>query len=400
MPSTSPSWSVAPSSQPSTSPPCWVVNINIEHDNYPHEITWTMSKITDISKINNVTQADNMIVAEGCYSNTDDVTADGCPEEAVDKLCLQEGSYEFTIRDKYGDGISDPAGYYVIASNGDEIKRGGGDNGFKDVETTVFAMPLLEKPSTQPSISYYPTYQPSISAQPTTSSSPTEECWFVNINIEHDYPEDITWAMSKIIDISNEKNDTQADNMIVAEGCYPSLGTYNQDCLEEAVGKLCLQEGRYEFTIQNRDTGIYDPGYYVITSNGEEIKRGGGNNGFEYKETTVFNMPLLEKPSTQPTFSILPTNSLIPSSSPSVEFVCQVVSTKKECIKQLDSCMWDNEMDICIDAATSFPTFSPSTMPTSTSAYPRTSPPSIITPFPTESGGFNCPAVSLAICFD
>jgi len=345
-----------------------------------------MSKITDISSDNNDTQADNMIVAEGCYPSpwTYGDTIDGCPEEGVDKLCLQKGSYEFTIRDIYG-GISDP-GYYVISSNGEEIKRGGGDSGFKDKEITVFAMPLLEKPSTQPSISYSPTNETSISAQPTTSLYPTEDCWFVDIDIEHEYPEDITWTMSKLIDdISNDNNATQVDNMIVAEGCYPN-NAYNRDCLEEAVDKLCLQEGSYEFTIQNRNgVGIYDPGYYVITSNGEEIKRGGGDSGFKDKEITVFDMPLLEKPSTQPTSTILPTNSLMPSSTPSVEFVCQIVSTKKECIKQSDSCMWDNEKDICIDAATSFPTFSPSTMPTSTSIYPRTSPPN--TPWPTESGG-------------
>ena len=246
-------------------------------------------------------------------------------------------------------------------------------------------------PSASPSWSVAPSTEPSISPS-------TQECWVVNINIEHDnYPREITWTMSKITDISSDNNDIQADDIIVAEGCYDD----DQDCLEEAVDKLCLQEGRYEFTIRDIvGDGISDPGYYVITSNGEEIKRGGGNSGFKYEETTVFDMPLLEKPSTQPTSSILPTNSLMPSSSPSVEFVCQVVSTKKECIKQSDSCMWDNEKDICIDAATSFPTFSPSTMPTSTSTYPRTSPPNIITPFPTESGGFNCRAVSLAICFD
>lgn len=181
--------------------------------------------------------------------------------------------------------------------------------------------------------------------------------------------------MSKITDISNDNNVTQADNMIVAEDCYSNTDDDTTDgCPEEAVDKLCLQEGRYEFTIRDSvGDGIDDPGYYVITSNGDEIKRGGGDNGFEDVETTVFDMPLLEKPSAQPTSSILPTSSLMPSSSPSVEFVCQVVSTKKECIKQSESCMWDNEKDICIDAA------SPNT------------------PFPTETGGFNCPPVSLVM---
>jgi len=200
--------------------------------------------------------------------------------------------------------------------------------------------------------------------------------------------------MSKIADINNDNNDTLKDNMIVAEGCYSNIDDDTTDgCPEEAVDKLCLNEGRYEFTIRdNVGDGIDDPGYYAIASNGDEIKRGGGDNGFKDEETTVFTMPLVEKPSTQPTSSELPTNSLLPSSSPSSEFACEVVSTKKQCIKQSESCMWDNVKDICIDAATSFPTFSPSTMPTSTSTYPRTSPP--ITTFPTYQPTPNTPQLN------
>ena len=60
-------------------------------------------------------------------------------------MCLHEGIYEFIIQDRrgdHGDGILDP-GYYSLMSNGVEIKRGGGNNGFKDEEKTDFSIPLL-----------------------------------------------------------------------------------------------------------------------------------------------------------------------------------------------------------------------------------------------------------------
>ena len=88
MPSTSPSWSVAPSTEPSTSPPtqeCWVVKINLESNESP-KISWA------IYSDNNSTQ---VVLSEGCYSsNTDDNdwTRD-CLDEA--EVCLQEGSYKF-----------------------------------------------------------------------------------------------------------------------------------------------------------------------------------------------------------------------------------------------------------------------------------------------------------------
>ena len=45
----------------------------------------------------------------------------------------------------------------------------------------------------------------------------------------------------------------------------------------------------YKFTIQAQLwNGIEEPGYYVISSNGEEIKRGGT---WEYTETTEFSIP-------------------------------------------------------------------------------------------------------------
>lgn len=90
-----------------------------------------------------------------------------------------------------------------------------------------------------------------------------------------------------------------------------------------------------------------------------------------------------------PSPSTAPSNSLLPSSTPSIaptRFNCEAITTKKECIKQSESCIWDNEKDICNDAASLFPTFSPTSM-----FLPNT-------PFPMETGGVNCPQASDVGC--
>lgn len=54
-------------------------------------------------------------------------------------LCLPVGDYTFVIRDDNGDGISSP-GYYALAMEGEEFKRGGGDGGFQTVDSIPFAV--------------------------------------------------------------------------------------------------------------------------------------------------------------------------------------------------------------------------------------------------------------------
>ena len=66
---------------------------------------------------------------------------------------------------------------------------------------------------------------------------------------------------------------------------------YDFDPQSLKVQSVCLKFGVYEFTIQAQLwNGIAEPGYYAITSNGEEIKRGGT---WEYTETTEFSIPAM-----------------------------------------------------------------------------------------------------------
>ena len=96
------------------------------------------------------------------------------------------------------------------------------------------------------------------------------------------YPSGTSWYISKIADA----NGIYLEETEIVE---MSEDYYDIDPQSLKVQTVCLNEGRYEFTIQAQLwNGIAEPGYYVITSNGEEIKRGGT---WEYTETTKFSIP-------------------------------------------------------------------------------------------------------------
>jgi hypothetical protein len=136
-------------------------------------------------------------------------------------------------------------------------------------------------PSVSPTFSTSPSSWPSIISQ-----HPTYLCFFVDVNIFTDlYPGDISWT------ISNEVTDGEQNDG--AEFIATSEMYLEQDSL--VVSYVCLFEGNYTFTIRDSGgDGIIDPGYYSVTSNGIEIKRGGGsNNGFQEEETVSFSVPVL-----------------------------------------------------------------------------------------------------------
>ena len=99
-----------------------------------------------------------------------------------------------------------------------------------------------------------------------------------------DYPSGTSWYISKIAD-ANEISLDEAEIVEMSEDYYD----VNPQSLK-VQSVICLFEGVYEFTIQAQLwNGIAEPGYYVISSNGEEIKRGGT---WEYTETTEFSIPI------------------------------------------------------------------------------------------------------------
>lgn len=70
---------------------------------------------------------------------------------------------------------------------------------------------------------------------------------------------------------------------IYASGTVPSQSLYTHTvCVPNNVG--CLQFNIYD----SFGDGIYSPGYYTVTVDGNQIAMGGGSTGFSYQETTDF----------------------------------------------------------------------------------------------------------------
>lgn len=150
-PSTSPSTSQSPSIDCSNVR----TEINILTDQSPQETNWILSKIT----------------------TTDDITIlEGNPQEKgsyyTDEICLEDGEYNFTIYDSYGDGICciGGDGYYSISLDGIVIAKGGD---FGTNETVSFSIPYDKFPSQSPSMSLTPTIVPSLSVVPSASLRPS-----------------------------------------------------------------------------------------------------------------------------------------------------------------------------------------------------------------------------------
>ena len=128
-PSTSPSSSLAPTTalRPSSSPTetCWQVDINVVFDQWASQTSW------DVQRTNAV--GDNTILKEFIGTDSDD------SETRQESICLQEGEYQFTMYDSFGDGISEP-GSYNVTSYGEIIKEGGE---FVSSESTLFSIPFV-----------------------------------------------------------------------------------------------------------------------------------------------------------------------------------------------------------------------------------------------------------------
>ena len=141
-------------------------------------------------------------------------------------------------------------------------------------------------PFVSPSSSGVPTSKPS------TSLSPTDVCFWVEVNIFSDgNPYEISWVLNKIGDENG--NHLGGVKLVKASEDYSGL---EPESLKMHTFRLC--EGMYEFTIRDSyGDGIADPGYYSLTSDGAMIVEGGQ---FEYYESTAFALPFVAKPTIQP----------------------------------------------------------------------------------------------------
>jgi len=115
------------------------------------------------------------------YSGTDD-DANTLRKES---MCLEEGQYEFTIYDSYGDGLLFFSGHYNVTSYGELIVEGAE---FEHSEATSFSIPVPTALSAHPSESFSPSMSPTSppSTHPSESFSPTETCYWIDVSVVFD----------------------------------------------------------------------------------------------------------------------------------------------------------------------------------------------------------------------
>ena len=262
---------------------CYSVDIAIAFDDKPKDSVW------DIKRVDPIGSNEVLKVSRG--------TSDDAFKLRKESVCLTAGVYQFTMHDEKptGGGLSYP-GYYNVSSRGDPIVKG--REFFMCNSTTTFALPLTATPSMMPSETASPTYSPSYvpseppstsptisptvtlqpSPSPSVSFSPTKTCYWIDIVVVFDWnPSGTSWQLQKMND----------------SGDYILLKAFtgtSDDRYKARNESTCLEgEQTYRFTINDSvGTGIYAPGHYNITSDGNLIVQGGE---FGLGEITSFSVP-------------------------------------------------------------------------------------------------------------
>lgn len=140
---------------------------------------------------------------------------------------------------------------------------------------------LIARQPLRPTVSPSPTERPTTSAAPTTarpspsptvSFAPTENCYWVEVDIVYDsFPTETSWTIEN--DMGDVMKSYQEEDWVAM--------FYSES--------ICLQEGTYQFAIlDEHGDGMLAPGYYSLTSYGEYIDQGAG---FGHTSTSTFSLP-------------------------------------------------------------------------------------------------------------
>ncbi len=208
-------------------------------------------------------------------------------------FCLEaESCYEFTMKDYYGDGMSD-GGSYEIFYNGVSIMSGSGDFGYNKTSAMLFGddcppsspsatpSPPSFSPSTTPSLSFSsPSATPSISPSPSLSSRPS---------MLHSSSPSVTPSVFRIdhrTDASYTENSWEVKDIITDTIIYSidfgenDGGEYKANTLYSETFYL-REPSCYVFSMKDLSgDGMSKGGYYAIFYNDELIMIGSGNFGY------------------------------------------------------------------------------------------------------------------------
>jgi len=122
-PSMSPSSSARPSASFSPTETCYWIDVSVLFDEIPTDTSWDVQRINDVG--------DNIVVKtyQGTYDDRYTLRKES--------MRLEEGQYQFTIYDSFGDGFYGD-GHYNVTSCGVLIVEGG----VRQIEATTFSLPF------------------------------------------------------------------------------------------------------------------------------------------------------------------------------------------------------------------------------------------------------------------
>jgi hypothetical protein len=114
-----------PSASPVVPPSCYFVDIDILFDDSPFGTGYVLTKVNGLA--GGETSVDTFFPFDESLAS----------QPYSSSLCLEEGSYKFTMYDSFGDGIccANGEGEYVITSDGVTLAKGGEFTGFSVDET-------------------------------------------------------------------------------------------------------------------------------------------------------------------------------------------------------------------------------------------------------------------------
>lgn len=302
-----PQESVGQRPSPTTEISRYWVDLNLNFDSAPYEISW---KVTD--------DQSNTIEESPYYTM---FYEDGSENHRV--YLPSPGEYMFIIVDSKGNGLCcglgngnfqltlhDPSGDVVILQGSD----------FGSEESTTFSVPLSQGTSSlwptplQGWVnSIWPTPSPSPPPIRDSAAPTTTDCTPVDIELMFDvFPYETHWWL-----VEGDLN-TFANKKPKFVGKSPSP-SYNMDRFSNVTHSFCLDEGVYTFMIfDDGGSGMCckaGDGSYTLTygGNSEQFATGGR---FGFFDVVVFEVPF---PTRSPSWTPVPTSSMPTSSSPTID---------------------------------------------------------------------------------
>ena len=306
-------------------------SLTILTDNYPGEITWDLADSTGA-----------IVASGGPYVDPETLL--------VENFCAGEGCYTLTMYDSFGDGIccAYGAGNYDLTIDGTTVASGGDygasesttfciGEGFGCTDATACNYDVdAELDNGSCDFSCYGCTDPESCNYDAEATIDDGSCIgdgvAVTISVTTDtWPGETTWTLSDSI-----------GEVVLSGGPYTTNGITDEQL-------ICVGDGCYTFSIADSfGDGIFDPGGYTLTVDGNLIASGGD---FDFGETTEFCTDNLNFGCTDPTACNYDPDAGIDNGSCNFDCLgCTLPSAcnyDEEATQDDGSCLFDDDCGVC-----------------------------------------------------